>query len=143
MSVCRVISWVVGKAHLLWPVCYFDKTICPSSFLYSKAKLAYYSGYLLTSYFWISILCDEKDFFFFFLVLVLEGVIGLHRTSQLQLLRHQWLGHILGLLWCWTVCLGNKQIILLLLRLHPSTAFQTLLLTMRVTLLPIRDSCPH
>ena len=32
------------------------------------------------------------------IVLVLEGVVGLHRTSQLQLLLHQWLGHGLGLL---------------------------------------------
>ena len=37
----------------------------------------------------------------FFLVLVLEGIVGLHRTGQLQLLQHQWLGHRLGLLWCW------------------------------------------
>ena len=43
-----------------------------------------------------------------FPVLVLEGVVGLHRTSQLQLLWDQWLGHRLGLLWCWMVCLGNK-----------------------------------
>ena len=31
-----------------------------------------------------------------FLVLVLEGLIGLHRT--VQLLQHYWLGHTLGLL---------------------------------------------
>ena len=42
-------------------------------------------------------------------VLVLEGVVGLHRTIQLQLLRHYWSGHRLGLLWYWMVCLGNKQ----------------------------------
>ena len=42
------------------------------------------------------------------LVLVLEDVVGLYRTSQLQLLWHQWLGHKLGLLPCWMVCLGNK-----------------------------------
>ena len=35
-----------------------------------------------------------------FLVLVLEDVVGLHRTGELQLLQHQWLGHSLGLLWC-------------------------------------------
>ena len=29
---------------------------------------------------------------FFFLVLVLEWVVGLHRTVQFQLLLHQWLG---------------------------------------------------
>ena len=31
-------------------------------------------------------------------VLVLEGLIGLHRTVQLQLLQHCWMGHRLGLL---------------------------------------------
>ena len=61
-----------------------------------------------------------------FLVLVLEGLVGLHRTVQLQLLQHYWLGHRLGLLWYWMVCFGNKQIILSFLRLHPSTAFWTL-----------------
>ena len=29
-------------------------------------------------------------------MLVLEGLIGLHRTVQLQLLQHYWLGHRLG-----------------------------------------------
>ena len=33
-----------------------------------------------------------------FWVLVLEGLVGLHRTVQLQLLQHYWLGHRLGLL---------------------------------------------
>ena len=33
-----------------------------------------------------------------FLVLVLEGLIGLHRTIQLLLLQHYYLGHKLGLL---------------------------------------------
>ena len=44
----------------------------------------------------------------FFLVLVLEDVVGLYRTGQLQLLWHQWLRHRLGLLWYWMVCLGKK-----------------------------------
>ena len=44
-----------------------------------------------------------------FWVLVLEGLIGLHRTIQLQLLQHYWSGHRLGLLWYWMVCLGNEQ----------------------------------
>ena len=42
-------------------------------------------------------------------VLVIEGLVGLHRTVQLQLLQHQRLGHRLGLLWYWMVCLGNEQ----------------------------------
>jgi len=44
-----------------------------------------------------------------FWVLVLEGVVGLHRTIQLQLLQHYCLGHRLGLLWYWKVCLTNEQ----------------------------------
>ena len=33
------------------------------------------------------------------MVLVLEGLVGLHRTVQLQLLQHYWLGLRLGLLY--------------------------------------------
>ena len=46
--------------------------------LYSKAKLACYSMYLLISYFCTPVPYDEKDIFFF-LVLVLEGLISPHR----------------------------------------------------------------
>ena len=42
-------------------------------------------------------------------MLVLEGLVGLHRIIQIQLLQHFWLGHRLGLLWYWMVCLGNEQ----------------------------------
>ena len=42
-------------------------------------------------------------------VLVLKGLVSLHRTIQLQLLQHYWLGHRLGLPWFWMVCLGNEQ----------------------------------
>ena len=48
--------------------------------LYSKAKFACYSRYLLTSYYSILIPYDEKDTFFW--VLALEGLVGLHRTVQ-------------------------------------------------------------
>ena len=51
--------------------------------------------YLLTSYFCIAVLCDVKDIF---LVLVLEGPVGHHRTIQLQLLLHYWSGRRLRLL---------------------------------------------
>ena len=73
-----------------------------------------------------------------FWVLVLEGLVDLPRSGQHQLLQHWWLGNRLELLWCWMVCLGNES---RLLRLHPSTIFQTLLLTMRATLFLLRDSC--
>ena len=42
-------------------------------------------------------------------MLILEGLVSLHRTIQLQLLQHYWLGHRLGLLWYWMVCFGNEQ----------------------------------
>ena len=45
---------------------------------------------------------------YLFLVLVQEDLTGFHKTSQLQLLQHQSLGHGLGLFWCWMVCLGNE-----------------------------------
>ena len=44
-----------------------------------------------------------------FWVLVLEGLVGLHRIIQLQLLQHYWSRHRLVLLWYWMVCLGNEQ----------------------------------
>ena len=40
---------------------------------------------------------------------VLESLVGLHRIVQLQLLQGYWLGHRLGLLWYWMVCLGNRD----------------------------------
>ena len=42
-----------------------------------KAKLTCYSRYLLTSYFGIPVPYDEKDIFFW--VLVLEGLVGLQK----------------------------------------------------------------
>ena len=94
---CRVFSCVVGRGCLLWPVCSLGKTKPLTWFVwYSKAKFACYSSYLLTSYFCILVPYNEKDILFW--VLVLEGPVGLHRTVQLQLLQHYWLGHRLELL---------------------------------------------
>ena len=45
----------------------------------------------------------------FFGVLVLESLVGLHRTIQLKLLQHYWSGHRLGFLWYWMVFLGNEE----------------------------------
>ena len=73
----------------------------------SKANFACYCRCFLTSYFCIPVPYNEKDIFFG--VLALEGLVGLHRTVQLQLLQHYWLGHRLGLPWYWMVCVGNEQ----------------------------------
>ena len=79
-------------------VCSLDKILLAFALLHFvlQPKLACYSGYLLTSYFCIPVPYNEKDFLVLFLVLVLEGLVGLPRT--VQLLKHQWLGHRLGLL---------------------------------------------
>ena len=83
-------------------MCSLDKTLLAFDFfiLNFKEKLVCYSGYLSTSYICILIPYNEKDIFFLGGggVLVLEGLVGLHRTVQLQLLQHYWLGHRLRLL---------------------------------------------
>ena len=113
MSICRVISYVVVRGCLLWPVRSLGKTLLAFDLLCFVLQgqtwllLHCYSMYLLTSYFSFPVPCNEKDIFF--CVLVLEGLIGLHGTIQFQLLQLYWLGYVLGLPWYWMVCLGNEQ----------------------------------
>ena len=107
--------------------------------LYYKVNLACYSRYLLTSYFCIPIPYDEKDIF---LVLFLKSAAGLHRTkstsasSTLVVGAYTWITVILN-----GYPLKRTKIILSFLRLHPSTAFQTLMLTVMATSSLLRDSC--
>ena len=104
MSTCRVISYFVGKGCLLWPACSLDKTVslCPTL----RAKLPVILGIprlptLHSNSLWLK--------GHLFLMLVLESVVGLHRTCHLQLFQHQWLRHRLGLLWYLVVWVGNKS----------------------------------
>ena len=80
--------------------------LLPCFILCSKAKFACYSRCFLTSYFCIPVPYNEKDIFF---GVSSKRSLGIHRNVQLQLLQHYWLGHRLGLLWYWMVCLGNEQ----------------------------------
>ena len=107
MSMDRVISWVAGKECLLWPACFLDKILLAFALLHFVIQghtclLLQVSLDLLLLHF--SSLWWKGHFF---QGLVLEGVVGLHRT--VQLLHHYWLGHRLGLQWYWMVCLGNEQ----------------------------------
>ena len=69
---------------------------------------------------------------------------SLHRTDQLQLLQHQWLGYRLGLLWCWMVYLEHElKSFCCFLRMNLSTAFWTLVLIVRATPFLLWDSCPQ
>ena len=108
MSIYRVISWIVGNGCFLWPACSPDKTL-----------LAFALHFVIQGppclLFWVSLdflLLHSSPLWWkghLFWVLVLKGLVGLHRTIQLQFLQRYWLGHRLGLLWYWMVCLGNEQ----------------------------------
>ena len=126
MSMCRVVSCIVGRRCLLWPVRSLGKTLLAFALLHFVLQG---QACLLLQVSLDFLLLHSSPLWwkgYLFLVSVLEGFVGLHRTGQLQFLWHQWLGHRLELLWCWMACLENKQIILLFLRLYPNTAFQTL-----------------
>ena len=76
-------------------------------------------------------------------MLVLEDLGGLHATIQVQLFDIiRWdINFDYGVVEWFP--LEQTKIILSFLRLHPSTALQSLLLTMRATPILLRDSCPQ
>ena len=113
-------------------------SLCPDSFCTPWPNLPVTPG-ILTSFFYIPILIWWKGHLF--LVLVLEGLVGLHRIIQLQLLQHSCLGHKLGLLGCWVVCFGNKLRLFCFWDCIQVLHFG-LLLTIRAAPFLLRDSCP-
>ena len=146
MSVCRVISCVVGRGCLL-PVCSLGKTLLAFSLLHfvtPSPNLPVTPGISwVPSFAFCSPIMKMTSFF---AVWVLEGLVGLHRTVQLQPFQHYWLGHRLGLLWCWMVCLGNKQRSFCHFwdcTWDPSTEFWTPMLTMMATPFLLRDPYPQ
>ena len=140
MSTCRVISCVVGRGCLLWPVCSLGKTVslCLASFCTLRPNLPVASGVSWFPTFLHSTPLWWKGYLFW--ILVLEGLIGLCRTIQRQLLWHYWLGHRLGLLWYWMACLGNKQWLFCHFWDCTQVLHLTLLLTMRAIPFLLRDS---
>ena len=109
MSMCRVVSCVFGKRCLLWPVHSLGKTLLAFALLHFvlHGQTCLLVQVSLDFLLWHFIPLWWKGHLF--LVLVLKGLVGLHRTVQLQLLQHYWLGQRLGLLWYWMVCLGSQQ----------------------------------
>ena len=107
ISMCRIVSWVVGK--------WFGITV-----VFLRKLLAFALLHFLLQGQTCLLLRVSLDLLLLhsnplwgkehllFLVLVSEGGVGLHRTGQLHVLQHQLLGHRLELLWCWMVCLGNE-----------------------------------
>ena len=142
MSMCRVISFVVEKMFDMTGVFSWQNSVglCPASFCTPRPKLPVIPGipWLFTFAFQPSLMKRTS-----FLVLVLECVVGLHRTNQLQFLWHQWLGYRFGLLCCWMVCLGNELRSLCHFWDFIQGLCFELLLTMRSTPFFLRDSCPQ
>ena len=114
-------------------------SLCPASFCIPRPNLPVTPGISWLSTFAFQSPMMKKTSF---LVLVLEGLVGLHRTSWLQLLQYQWLGHRLGLLWCWMVCLGNEPKSFFCFWDCTQELHFGLLLTMRAIPFLLRDSCP-
>ena len=96
---CGVFSCVVGRGCLLWPVCSLGKTLLAFALLHFVLHGLTCLLLQVSLDFLLLHSCPRWWKGHLFLVLVLEGLVGLHRSIQLQLLQHYWLGHTLGLLW--------------------------------------------
>ena len=99
-------------------------SLCPASFCTPKPNLPVKSRYLLTSYFCIPVSYDEKDIFFDI------NSRRSYRSSQNRSISSS-LALVVGAQTWITVMLNGlpwkqTEIILLVLKLHPNTAFQTL-----------------
>ena len=123
MSMYRVISCVVGRGCLLWPVCSLDKTVSidPASFCTPPRPNFLYSRYLLTAYFAFQSPMIKKTFlvvFYKVLLVFIEpfnfSVFGIR-------------GWGIDLDYCdveWFALETNRNHSVIS-RLYPSTAFQT------------------
>ena len=113
MSMCRVFSYFVGRGCLLWPVGSLGKTLLAFALLHSvlwgQICLLFQVFLGIRCFFLLLHSSHLKWNGHLFWVLVLEGLVGLHRTVQLQLLQSYWLEHRLRLPWYWMICLGNEQ----------------------------------
>ena len=86
--------------------CQNSISLCPASFCTARPNLPVTPGVSwLPTFTFQSPIMKRTSFW----GLVLKGLVGLHRTIQLQLLQCYWLGHRVGLPWHWMVCLENKQ----------------------------------
>ena len=150
MSICRIISWIVGKGCLLWPACSLDKSLL---FFALLPFVLQGQTFLL---FWVSldflllhsnplVLSNEKDMFLFFFFFFGVSSRRRHRFSLSQstlAFLALVVGHRLGLLRCWVVYIGNKLRLFCHFWSHTWVLHFELLLTVRATPFLLRDSCP-
>ena len=107
-SMYRVFSCIVGRECLLWPVRSLGKTLLAFTLLHFILQNQTCLLLQVSLDFLLLHSSPLKGKGHLFWVLVLESFVGLHRTIQLQLLQHWWLGHSLRLLWCWMICLESE-----------------------------------
>ena len=121
MSMCRVFSCTVGRQCLPWPVRSLGKTLLAFDLLCFVLQGQICLLLQVSRDFCIPVPYNKKEIFFW--VLVLECLVDLHKLFCFFSITGQitWITVILnGLPWKWT------EICLSFLRLHPSTAFQSL-----------------
>jgi len=100
------LEWLMLKmklqyfGHLMWRTDSLDKTLITEK----DWRQVRWSGISISWRIFHNLLWSTQS-----KVVVLEGLVVLHRTVQLQLFQHYWLGHRLGLLLYWMVCVGNEQ----------------------------------
>ena len=141
MSMCRVVSCVVGGGCLLWLVHFLGKT--PVAFALLHFVLQGQICLLLQLSLDFLLLYSSPLWWneHLFLALVLEGLVRLHRLFNFNFFSISVWSTDLD--YCDTEYFAlETEFILSFLRLQPSTAFWTLLLTMRATAFLIRDYCP-
>ena len=81
-------------------------SLCPASFRIPRPNLPVTPGVSwLPTFAFQSRIMKRTSFW----VLILGGLVGLHRTVQLQPLQHYWSGRRLGLPWYWMVCLETER----------------------------------
>ena len=92
MSMCRVIFCYWKRVFAMTSVFSWKNSVsvCPASLCAPRPNLPVTPGVSCLPTFTSQIPVKKRTSFF--LVLVLEGLLGLHRAIQHQLLWHQWLG---------------------------------------------------
>ena len=88
MSMCRVLSCVVGRGCLLWPVHYLGKTLLAFALLHSVLQGQIF---LLLQVFLDFLLLHSSPLYWkrhLFGVLILEILVALHQFSSVQSLSH-------------------------------------------------------
>ena len=141
MMACVEFLLVLLEAFVCHDQCSLDTTVshCLASFCTPRPSLSITPGISwLPNFAFYSPTIKRTSFFFFFFCISSRTPCRSSYNLSPSVSQHQQLGH--------TVMLNSlpreqTEIILSFLRLHPSTTFQALLLTMKATAFLPQDSC--